>query len=45
MSTDRAADQERLNGIWEEHVRDEFVTRDTEATLCTMVPAYVIMAR
>lgn len=42
MSTERTAEQERLNGIWEEHVRDEFVTRDTDATLKTMVPdAYV----
>ena len=42
MSTDRTPEQERLNGIWEEHVRDEFVTRDTDATLRTMVPdAYV----
>jgi carboxymethylenebutenolidase len=31
-----------LNDLWEEHVRDEFVSRDTEATLATMVPdAYV----
>jgi carboxymethylenebutenolidase len=42
MSTGRTTEQERLNGIWEEHVRDEFVTRDTDATLRTMVPdAYV----
>jgi carboxymethylenebutenolidase len=42
MSTERTAEQERLNGIWEEHVSDEFVTRDTDATLKTMVPdAYV----
>jgi len=34
--------QQRLNDLWEAHVRDEFVTRDTEATLATMVPdAYV----
>lgn len=34
--------QQRLSELWEEHVRDEFVTRDTEATLATMVPdAYV----
>jgi carboxymethylenebutenolidase len=34
--------QQRLNDLWEEHIRDEFVTRDTEATLDTMVPdAYV----
>lgn len=31
-----------LGELWDEHVRDEFVTRDTEATLDTMVPdAYV----
>ena len=42
MSTARTAEQERLNVTWEEHVRDEFVTRDTDATLRTMVPdAYV----
>ena len=35
-------EQQRLNDLWEEHIRDEFVTRDTEATLDTMVPdAYV----
>src|SRR5258706_15710016 len=35
-------DQQVLNDLWEEHVRDEFATRDTEATLRTMVPdAYV----
>ena len=34
--------QQQLNELWEEHVRDEFVTRDTDATLETMVPdAYV----
>lgn len=34
--------QQRLSELWEQHVRDEFVTRDTEATLATMVPdAYV----
>ena len=34
--------QQRLNDLWEEHLRYEFVTRDTEATLDTMVPdAYV----
>jgi carboxymethylenebutenolidase len=42
MSTEHTTGQERLNSIWEEHVRDEFVTRDTDATLKTMVPdAYV----
>jgi carboxymethylenebutenolidase len=31
-----------LDTIWEEHTRDEFVTRDVEATLATMVDdAYV----
>ncbi len=35
-------DQQRLNDLWEEHLRDEFVTRDTAATLDTMVEeAYV----
>jgi len=35
-------EQQRLNDLWEEHLRDEFVTRDTGATLGTMVPdAYV----
>jgi len=37
-----SAEQQTLNDLWEEHVRDEFVTRDTDATLRTMVPdAYV----
>jgi carboxymethylenebutenolidase len=31
-----------LSELWEEHTKDEFVTRDTEATLATMVDdAYV----
>ncbi len=31
-----------LDKIWEEHTRDEFVTRDVEATLATMIDeAYV----
>ena len=35
-------EQQVLNDLWEEHVRDEFVSRDTDATLDTMVPdAYV----
>ncbi len=35
-------DQQFLSDLWDEHVRDEFVTRDTAATLDTMVPnAYV----
>jgi len=42
MSAARTPEQERLNGTWEEHVRDEFVTRDPDATLKIMVPdAYV----
>ena len=36
------AEQQFLNDLWEEHIRDEFSTRDTVATLDTMVPdAYV----
>jgi carboxymethylenebutenolidase len=36
------AAQQGLNDLWEEHLRDEFATKDTEATLQTMVPdAYV----
>ena len=31
-----------LSTLWEEHTKHEFATRDTEATLATMVPdAYV----
>ena len=34
--------QKSLNDLWEEHIRDEFATKDTNATLETMVPdAYV----
>jgi carboxymethylenebutenolidase len=34
--------QQLLNDLWEEHLRDEFATQDTKATLETMVPeAYV----
>jgi carboxymethylenebutenolidase len=34
--------QQRLNDLWEEHLRDEFTTKDTNATIGTMVPdAYV----
>lgn len=29
--------QQTLNDLWEEHLRHEFVTRDTAATLATMV--------
>jgi carboxymethylenebutenolidase len=36
------AAQQALEQLWEEHMRDEFAIRDTEATLATMVPdAYV----
>jgi len=35
-------EQHFLNDLWEEHIRNEFATRDTTATLDTMVPdAYV----
>jgi carboxymethylenebutenolidase len=34
--------QQVLNDLWEEHLRHEFTTRDTNATIDTMVPdAYV----
>jgi carboxymethylenebutenolidase len=34
--------QQLLSDLWDEHVRDEFATKDTAATLDTMVPdAYV----
>lgn len=34
--------QQRLEQLWEEHLRHEFETRDPDATLATMVPdAYV----
>ena len=47
MSTEQATigltpEQQFLNDLWEEHIRDEFATKDTDATLETMVPdAYV----
>jgi carboxymethylenebutenolidase len=42
MTDDERAKGERLRDLWEEHVRYEFATRDTEATLATMVEdAYV----
>lgn len=31
--------QQILNDLWEEHIRGEFSTKDTRATLDTMVPA------
>src|SRR5579864_3069331 len=35
-------EQQTLNDLWEEHLRHEFATHDTKATLETMVPdAYV----
>jgi carboxymethylenebutenolidase len=34
--------QQSLNDLWEQHIRNEFTTKDTHATLDTMVPeAYV----
>ena len=34
--------QDRLIALWEEHIRHEFATKDTEETLATMVEdAYV----
>src|ERR1700730_12125414 len=37
-----SSSQQSLNDLWEEHLRDEFTTQDTNATLETMVPdAYV----
>ncbi|HEX5454702.1 MAG TPA: hypothetical protein VFX06_13000, partial [Stellaceae bacterium] len=36
------SDKESLERLWEEHVRHEFDTRDTDATIATMVEdAYV----
>jgi carboxymethylenebutenolidase len=29
--------QQRLNDLWEEHIKHEFATKDTEETLATMV--------
>jgi carboxymethylenebutenolidase len=35
-------EQQFLNDLWEKHIREEFTTHDTDATLETMVPdAYV----
>jgi len=37
-----APEQQLLNDLWEKHLREEFTTHDTNATLDTMVPdAYV----
>jgi carboxymethylenebutenolidase len=42
MGVTMTPNQQVLNDVWERHVRDEFVTRDVNATLDTMVPdAYV----
>src|ERR1700739_1440829 len=39
---DLTPEQQFLNDLWEQHLREEFTTHDTEATLDTMVPdAYV----
>ena len=41
-NTGLTPEQQLLNDLWEEHVHDEFMTGDTNATLDTMVPnAYV----
>ena len=41
-STPLTAAQARLQDLWEEHIRCEFATRNTEDTLATMVAdAYV----
>lgn len=41
-NTRLTAEQQFLNDLWEEHLRHEFNTHDTSATLDTMVPdAYV----
>lgn len=41
-STGLTREQQFLNDLWEEHLGEEFTTRDTTATLDTMVPdAYV----
>lgn len=41
-SSSLTASQERLVQLWEEHIKDEFVTRNAEDTLTTMVEdAYV----
>jgi hypothetical protein len=42
MATGLTAQQQLLNDLWEEHLSDEFATRDTNATVDTMMPdAYV----
>jgi SnoaL-like domain len=41
-ATPATPEQQSLIDRWEEHLRHEFQTRDTDATLCTMLPdAYV----
>jgi len=42
QNADLTPEQQFLNDLWEEHIRGEFATKDTTATLDTMVPdAYV----
>ena len=42
LATDLTPAPQKLAALWEEHLRHEFATRDTEETLNTMVPdAYV----
>jgi carboxymethylenebutenolidase len=42
QAAERGRPQQSLRDLWEEHMRHEFATRDTEATLATMVhDAYV----
>jgi carboxymethylenebutenolidase len=42
INTRLTPEQQFLNDLWEKHIREEFTTHDTNATLDTMVPdAYV----
>src|SRR5215831_12891576 len=42
MTAQRSLPSQELERLWEEHLRGEFVTKDVEATLATMVEdAYV----
>lgn len=42
QKSELTCDQQFLNDLWEEHLRQEFTTHDTDATIDTMVPdAYV----
>lgn len=38
MSDGLSDPQAALAALWAEHVKDEFATKDVEATLATMVP-------